>query len=63
MAVDPQIVISVAAPTAVFTAGVAWGVVKVTLNGTKGRVENIEALMLQILQRLSRIEGHLDVDK
>ena len=63
MAVDPQTVISVAAPTAVFTAGVAWGVVKVTLNGTRGRVENIEKLMLEVVQRLSRIEGALDVDE
>lgn len=44
----------------VFTGGAAWGAVKVTLNGTKARVEKLEAHSIETTDRLARIETKVD---
>lgn len=54
-------VLLVAAPTALFTGGVAWGTVKVTLNGTKARVEKLEEAKDDHTDRLARIETKIDI--
>ena len=45
----------------VFTGGVAFGGVKVALNGTKQRVEKIEANQDRNNDRLARIETKVDL--
>ena len=42
---------SIAIPTAVFTAGVAWGAVRQSLNGTRTAVRETRDLVAQIAQR------------
>lgn len=55
--IDPLIY---AIGTGLFTGGVAWGAVKVTLNGTKERVKNLEISDQDCRDRLVRIETKLD---
>jgi hypothetical protein len=45
----------------VFSAGAAWGGAKYALNGTRKRVENMEAQHIQVTDRLARIETKLDI--
>lgn len=41
----------------------SWGGVRVSLNGTKKRVEKIDDTVQDINVRLGRVEGKLDVDQ
>lgn len=59
---------SVAVPTALFTAGVAWGAVKQSLNGTKGAVREIRELVQKqttdhahVQQRVASLEAKTDI--
>ena len=54
--------------TVIFTAGAAWGAVKVSLNGTRERVKEIAADTKEIRtkvadhgERLARVEATLNV--
>jgi hypothetical protein len=58
---DALSLLSIAGPTAIFTGGVAWGAVKVTLNGTKARVQRLEEQSADYADRLARIETKIDV--
>jgi hypothetical protein len=58
---DIAAIISIAGPTALVTLGAAWGGVKVTLNGTKARVEKLETHSEDTTDRLARIETKIDL--
>ena len=61
-------ILQVAGPTALVTAGAAWGAAKQALNGTRERVKVIEDRVTRsedrdrdVLQRVAGIEAKIDI--
>lgn len=52
--------LSVKAAPLFVAAGVAWGVVKATMNGTKQRLSRLENFEHRVDDRLARIETKID---
>ncbi len=47
--------------TAIFTGGMAWGSVKVALNGTKKKVDKLDVKVDRNNTRLTKVETKLDL--
>jgi len=58
---DIASILAIATPTAVFSLGAAWGGAKVALNGTRKKVERLEAHDEENRDRLARIETKQDM--